>query len=72
MYRVSVYYTNGVTAWQGKLDDGEVVYQTVVRWLWLARWIARNNLGNCGNLAYVIHDQGRLVEEGPGQLLGAA
>lgn len=72
MYRVSVYYVNGVSAWQAKLDDGEVVYQVTVPWLWLARCCAKANLGNCGNLAYVIHDEGRIVEEGPRPILGAA
>lgn len=62
-YRVSVYFASGISAWQGKLDDRDVVFRTVTPWLWLARWIARTNLGNCGRLAYVIDTETGVVAE---------
>lgn len=64
-YRVSVYFTRGITGWQGKLDEREVTYRADVRWLWLAKRLAASNLGNQGNLAYVIHDENDIVAEGP-------
>lgn len=71
-YCVSVYYAHGATAWQRSLDEKEVIYQMAAKWLWLARCLARSNLGNCGNTAYVIHSCNRIVEEGPGQRLSKA
>lgn len=63
MYRVSVYWSNGISAWQGKLDERDVVHTVEARWLWLARWFARTHLGNEGRLAYVIHGPDGIVEE---------
>lgn len=63
LYRVSVYLAHGISTWQGKLDERDVVFRVHTPWLWLARWFARGNLGNCGKLAYAIHDADRVVEE---------
>lgn len=64
-YRVRVYWARGISAWQGKLDDRDVVFSIDVPWLWLARWLANAHLGNKGTLAYVIHDSAGVVEESP-------
>jgi hypothetical protein len=63
MYRVSVYFAAGISGWQGSLDERDVVFRTVTPWLWLARWVARANLGNCARLAYVIDSASGVVAE---------
>ena len=63
MYRATVYWARGISAWHGTLDDRDITYQVVVPWLWLARWLACGQLGNRGALAYVIHEGDKLVEE---------
>lgn len=62
-YRVSVYFAQGITAWQGNLDQRDVTFSIDVPWLWLARYFARGNIGNRGRLAYAIHCGNELVEE---------
>lgn len=64
-YRVSVYFARGISAWQGKLDQRDVVFSADVPWLWLARWFAKTHLGREGTLAYVIHDATGIIEEYP-------
>jgi len=63
LYRVSVYFARGISSWQEKLDDRDVVFRTHTPWRWLARWIARGNLGNCGRLAYVIDTTDGVIDE---------
>lgn len=62
-YHVSVYFAHGISAWQGKLDERDVVFSTDVPWLWLARYFARGYVGNRGRLAYAIQDAGQVIEE---------
>lgn len=67
-YRLSVYFAHGITAWQGKLDERDVVYSIDVPWLWLACWLAAANLGNRGQLLYVIHDADTIVKQSKPEL----
>lgn len=63
MYRVSVYWAHGKSAWAGELDPQEITYQVTVRWRWVARRLARGQLGNRNALAFVIHSADGVVEE---------
>lgn len=70
-YQVTVFFDGPRSSWAKKLDDNEIIFhERDVRWLWLARRLARQNIGNRGVCSYVIKSEGKLVEQvnGPGRL----
>ncbi len=71
MYQVTVYFDGPRSSWANKLDESEIIFhEREVRWLWLARRLARQNIGNRGVCSYVISNEHGIVEQvnGTGRL----
>ena len=62
-YTVAVFFDGPRCGWGERLDPTEIVYTAPAPWLWLARVIARGNLGNTGRLAYAITEGEKTIEE---------
>jgi hypothetical protein len=57
-----VYFDGPRSQWSEKLHQSEVTFLGEAPWLWLARSIARQNIGNTGRCAYVITANGEVIE----------
>lgn len=62
-YTVTVFFDGPRSSFSQKLHPSEAVYTASVPWLWLARAIARGQLGNTGRLGYVIKDGEKTIDE---------
>lgn len=62
-YRVAVYFDGPRSQWGEQLHPEEIIYQCDVPWLWLARTLAKGNVGNTGRCSYVINSGERIVEQ---------
>jgi hypothetical protein len=62
-YQVAVYFDGPRSRWAEKLHPDECVYLGHAPWLWLARLIARSNLGHTGRCSYAITVDGKTVDK---------
>jgi hypothetical protein len=62
-YQVAVYFDGPRSQWSERLHDSEVIYLAEVPWLWLARFLARSNMGNTNRCAYAIAADGKTIEQ---------
>jgi len=63
-YQIAVYFNGPRSQWSEKLHESEVIYLDEAPFLWLARYLARANLGNTGRCAYVITSTTGYSEQG--------
>ena len=55
---VIVYFVDPKELWAERVEKVALIHSEVLRfeWLWLARIVARSNMGNAGNTCWVIRN----------------
>ncbi len=65
-YRIVVYLQRPRALWEDRIDENDVTFEMFVPWLWLARYVARGNVGNTNRCGYQIFVGEKLIERQDG------
>jgi hypothetical protein len=57
-----VYFAGPRSRWEQSVNENEVIFKAEAPWLWLARVLARGNVGNTDRCGYAIEADGKLIE----------